>query len=91
MTDRIAAFIDGPNLYHSVQSLGFDIDLSRLFQFIKQQGTLLRTFYYTEDVPSAQTLLDWLDYRGVVVRTKPDKERDVGEDRRKSKRAWAVI
>lgn len=43
------------------------------FQFIRQQGTLLRAFYYTEDVPSALPLLNWLDYHGVVVRTKPNK------------------
>jgi hypothetical protein len=29
--DRLAALIDGPNLYHSVQSLDFDADIGRLF------------------------------------------------------------
>ena len=31
MPDRLAALIDGPNLYHSVQSLDFDADIGRLF------------------------------------------------------------
>jgi uncharacterized LabA/DUF88 family protein len=72
--DRLAALIDGPNLYHSVQSLDFDADIGRpFFNLLGSKGTLLRAFYYTEDVPSALPLLNWLDYHGVVVRTKPNK------------------
>jgi len=34
-------------------------------------------------------LLDWLDYNGFAVRTKPAKEVDDGDGRRKVNEAWA--
>lgn len=90
MVEKIAAFIDGPNLYYSVRSLGFDLDFSRLFKFVEQQGRLVRTFYYTEDVPSARSLLDWLAYHGVTVRTTPGKGTNAREGSLKSKHSWGI-
>jgi uncharacterized LabA/DUF88 family protein len=77
--DRTALFIDGANLYSAVKALGFDIDYKRLLKEFQSQGTLVRAFYYTavieeEEFSSIRPLLDWLDYNGFTVVTKPTKE-----------------
>ena len=77
--DKIAIFIDGPNLYTTVKSLGFEIDYKRLLHEFRLRGCLLRAFYYTavfedDEHQSLQPLLDWLDYNGFTVVTKAAKE-----------------
>ncbi len=81
MTDqqRIALFIDGANLYATAKSLGFDIDYKRLLREFQSKGTLIRAFYYTaliedQEYSSIRPLIDWLDYNGYAVVTKPTKE-----------------
>ncbi len=81
MTDkeRIALFIDGANLYATAKSLGFDIDYKRLLREFQAKGTLIRAFYYTaliedQEYSSIRPLIDWLDYNGYAVVTKPTKE-----------------
>jgi len=44
-TDRVALFVDGPNLHATVKILGFDIDYKRLLDEIKRRGTLVRALY----------------------------------------------
>jgi len=78
-TNRTALFIDGANLYSAAKALGFDIDYKRLLKEFQSQGTLVRAFYYTaviedEEFSSVRPLLDWLDYNGFTVVTKPTKE-----------------
>ncbi len=56
---------------------------------------MVRAFYYTvviEDQESSplRPLLDWLDYNGFTVVTKPAKEFDDGEGRRRFKRSMGV-
>jgi uncharacterized LabA/DUF88 family protein len=77
--NRTALFIDGANLYSTAKALGFDIDYKRLLKEFQSQGTLVRAFYYTaviedEEFSSIRPLLDWLDYNGFTVVTKPTKE-----------------
>src|SRR5436305_5331950 len=77
--ERIALFIDGANLYASAKSLGFDIDYKRLLKEFQSKGRLLRAFYYTalvddQEYSSIRPLVDWLDYNGFAVVTKPTKE-----------------
>jgi hypothetical protein len=77
--NRTALFIDGANLYSTTKALGFDIDYKRLLKEFQSHGTLVRAFYYaavTEDqeFSSVRPLLDWLDYNGFTVVTKPTKE-----------------
>jgi uncharacterized LabA/DUF88 family protein len=84
MTDysanRIALFIDGANLHSTARMLGFDIDYKRLLMEFKGRGTLVRAFYYTainiddQEFSSIRPLLDWLDYNGFTVVTKPTKQ-----------------
>lgn len=76
--ERIALFIDGANLYQAAKALGFDIDYRRLLCEFVQRGRLVRALYYTaviedEEFSSIKPLIDWLDYNGYTVITKPAK------------------
>lgn len=89
-TERIALFIDGANLYATARSLGFDIDYKRLLKEFQARGTLLRAYYYTalvedQEYSSIRPLIDWLDYNGYAVVTKPAKEFTDSFGRRKVK------
>src|SRR5688572_21719273 len=89
-TERIALFIDGANLYAAAKSLGFDIDYKRLLLEFQSKGYLLRAYYYTaladdQEYSSIRPLIDWLDYNGYTVITKPTKEFVDNTGRRKIK------
>ena len=88
--ERIALFIDGANLYASAKSLGFDIDYKRLLREFQTKGRLIRALYYTalvedQEYSSIRPLVDWLDYNGYSVVTKPTKEFVDAAGRRKVK------
>ena len=88
--ERIALFIDGANLYATAKSLGFDIDYKRLLKEFQSRGRLVRAFYYTaliedQEDSSIRPLIDWLDYNGFSVVTKPTKEFVDSMGRRKVK------
>ena len=88
--EKIAIFIDGANLFASARALGFDIDFSKLRDVFSARGRLLRAFYYTaliedQDHSPLRPLVDWLDYNGYAVVTKPAKEFIDGMGRRKIK------
>ena len=77
--ERIALFIDGPNLYSSSKSLGFDIDYKSLKGLFSEKGRLIRAMYYTalredQEYTPIRPLVDWLDYNGFTMVTKPAKE-----------------
>ncbi len=79
-TDRLALFIDGANLYSQARALGFDIDYKKLLDEFRKRGVLIRAYYYTalvesgDDFSPIRPLVDWLDYNGFAVVTKPAKE-----------------
>jgi uncharacterized LabA/DUF88 family protein len=88
--DRIGLFIDGSNLYAAARALGFDIDYKRLLEAFKGHGRLVRAFYYTAlvddtDYSPIRPLVDWLDYNGYTMVTKPTKEFTDTAGRRKIK------
>ncbi|MCA1369203.1 NYN domain-containing protein [Bradyrhizobium sp. BRP14] len=88
--EKIALFIDGANLYATSKSLGFDIDYRKLLAAFQKRAYLLRAYYYTaliEDLEfsSIRPLIDWLDYNGYTVVTKPAKEYTDAQGRRKIK------
>ena len=88
--EKIALFIDGANLYATAKSLGFDIDYKRLLREFQSRGYLVRAFYYTaviedQEYSSIRPLIDWLDYNGYTVVTKPTKEFVDASGRRKIK------
>jgi uncharacterized LabA/DUF88 family protein len=76
--ERIALFIDGPSLAASTRTLRFDIDFKLLLMLFRQRGQLLRAYYFTaltEDTErSLRPLIDWLQYNGFAVVTKPVKQ-----------------
>ena len=89
-TERLALFIDGANLYATAKSLGFDIDYKRLLGLFRQKGQLVRALYYTalaeeQEYSSIRPLIDWLDYNGFSMVTKPTKEFTDATGRRKIK------
>jgi uncharacterized LabA/DUF88 family protein len=78
-TNKIAVFIDGANVYVTTKALGFDVDYMQLLLEMQRRGNLVRAFYYTtiiedQEYSSIRPLLDWLDYNGYTVVTKPTKE-----------------
>ena len=88
--ERIGLFIDGSNLYAAARSLGFDIDYKRLLEVFSEQGHLIRAFYYTaliedQEYSPIRPLVDWLDYNGYTMVTKPTKEFTDAAGRRKIK------
>jgi uncharacterized LabA/DUF88 family protein len=88
--EKIALFIDGANLYATSKSLGFDIDYKKLLQEFQSKGYLIRAYYYTalaedQEYSSIRPLIDWLDYNGYTVVTKPTKEFVDATGRRKIK------
>ncbi len=88
--EKIALFIDGANLYATAKALGFDIDYKKLLKEFQSKGYLLRAYYYTalaedQEYSSIRPLIDWLDYNGYTVITKPTKEFVDATGRRKIK------
>jgi len=88
--ERVALFIDGANLYATARSLGFDIDYKRLLDLFSGRCTLIRAFYYTalvedQEYSPIRPLVDWLDYNGYTMVTKPTKEFTDAAGRRKIK------
>jgi len=88
--ERFALFIDGANLYATTKALGFDIDYKRLLSHFKSKGRLVRALYYTaisedQEYSSIRPLIDWLDYNGYTMVTKPTKEYTDAAGRRKIK------
>ena len=88
--ERLGLFIDGANLYAAARSLGFDIDYKRLLDLFASKGHLVRAFYYTaliedQEYSPIRPLVDWLDYNGYTMVTKPTKEFTDAFGRRKIK------
>ena len=88
--ERLALFIDGSNLYAAAKSLGFDIDYKLLRSEFVRRGKLLRSFYYTallenDEYSPIRPLVDWLNYNGFTMVTKPAKEYTDSQGRRKVK------
>jgi len=89
-TDRIALFIDGANLYSAAKALDFDIDYKKLLDEFRQRGVLIRAYYYTaiveggaDDYSPIRPLVDWLDYNGFTLVTKPAREYTDREGRKR--------
>ena len=89
-SERVALFIDGANLHAAARALGFDIDYKRLLKHFQEQCHLIRAFYYTalvedQEYSPLRPLVDWLDYNGFTMVTKPTKEYTDSMGRRKIK------
>jgi len=78
MPERLALFIDGANLHATAKGLHADLDFRRLLDLFAGRGRLVRALYYTavvegEEFSPVKPLIDWLDYNGFSVVTKPVK------------------
>ncbi len=78
-TDRLALFIDGANLYSSARSLNIDIDYKKLLDEFRKRGVLIRAYYYMalvedQEYSPIKPLVDWLDYNGFTIVTRPARE-----------------
>lgn len=87
-TDKIALFIDGANLYSAARSLNFDIDYKKLLDEFRKRGVLVRAYYYTaivddQEYSPIRPLVDWLDYNGFSLVTKPAREYTDASGRRR--------
>ena len=88
--ERIALFIDGSNLYAAARALNLEIDYKKLLLDFSTKGRLVRAFYYTalievQEYSPIRPLVDWLDYNGYTLITKPAKEFTDPAGRRKVK------
>ena len=88
--EKLALFIDGSNLYAAARALDFDIDYRLLLKWAADQGRLVRALYYTaliedQEFSPIRPLVDWLDYNGYTMVTKPTKEFVDAQGRRKIK------
>ncbi|RZJ17835.1 MAG: NYN domain-containing protein [Brevundimonas sp.] len=76
--ERLALFIDGANLYSAARALNYDLDFRKLSDWFSSKGQMVRAYYYTaiiegEEFSPIRPLVDWLDYNGFTVVTKPVK------------------
>jgi len=88
--EKVALFIDGANLYATSKAIGMDIDYRRLLKEFQSKAYLVRAYYFTalvedQEYSSIRPLVDWLDYNGYCVITKPAKEFTDSAGRRKIK------
>ena len=88
--ERIVLYIDGANLYSAARALNFDIDYKKLLEEFRGKGRMIRAFYYTaliedQEYSPIRPLVDWLDYNGYTMVTKPTKEFTDSSGRRKIK------
>lgn len=88
--EKVCLFIDGANLFAAARALDFDIDYKALLEWISAQGRLVRAFYYTaliedQEYSPIRPLVDWLDYNGYRMVTKPTKEYTDAQGRKKIK------
>jgi len=88
--EKVAFFIDGSNLYAAAKALEFDIDYKSLLNWVADQSRLVRAFYYTaliddQEYSPVKPLVDWLDYNGYNMVTKPVREYTDSQGRKKIK------
>lgn len=88
--ERTALFIDGANLFSAARALSFNIDYKKMLDVFRKEGRLIRALYYTalaedQEYSSIRPLVDWLDYNGYTMVTKPAKEFTDSAGRRKIK------
>lgn len=89
--ERVAVFIDGPNLYAAAKQAQVEIDYKKLREHFETSCQFVRAYYYTALADDAEAfqpirpLIDYLGYNGFALVTKPMKEftDDTGRKRHK--------
>ena len=90
MNRQTALFIDGPNFFAAAQSVDLNVDYEALLSYWKKRSNLLRAYYYTAlpertEESSLRPLIDWLDYHGYSIVSKPTKSFYDGDGKLKIK------
>ena len=85
--EPLALFVDGQNLYYTARSLQFDVDFKRVLDVFQSKGRRLRASYCTtlaesDEHVAIRPLIDWMQYNGWNVVTKPARVFE-GDDGRK--------
>ncbi len=93
--ERLALFIDGPNLYAAARAAGLEIDFRKLLKEFQGRGRLIRATYFTAIVESDEyspirPLVDWLDYNGFTVVKKAAREFVDREGRKRTRGSMDV-
>lgn len=93
--DRVVVLIDGANFYSTARALGLEIDYRALLAWLKREAHILRVIYYTtilerDDFAAVRPLIDFLDYNGYSVVTKPAREFTDAEGRSRIKGSMEV-
>lgn len=88
--DKVVVFIDGANLYATAKAIGVDVDYRSLLADFRKRCRFIRAYYFTaylddQEYSSIRPLIDWLDYNGYTMITKPAKEFTDAAGRRKIK------
>ncbi len=81
LLDKTIVLIDAANLWNTVKDLGFNVDFAKLRDYLEKEYNILRLFYFTalaEGEDWMFKLVDWLQFNGYTVRSKPAKSRDIG-------------
>lgn len=88
--ERVALFLDGANLHSAARALDVDMDYRKLLDAFRAHGRFIRATYYTaivedQDFSPIRPLVDWLDYNGYALVTKPAREYADAAGRRRFK------
>ena len=89
---KLYAYFDGQSFYASCKAYGFTPDYKLLTKWLRQRGDLVRAYYYTPTLPPDETgtqpmrpLLDWLQYNGFAIISKPSREYSNGDGSKRTK------
>lgn len=93
--EKTVVFIDGANLYATARGLDFDIDYKKLLSLFQDRSNLIRAYYYTvliedQEYSPIRPLVDWLDYNGFTLVTKPAKDFTDSSGRRRIRNSISV-
>lgn len=93
--EKTVVFIDGANLYATARGLDFDIDYKKLLSLFQDGSNLIRAYYYTvliedQEYSPIRPLVDWLDYNGFTLVTKPAKDFTDSNGRRRIRNSISV-
>jgi uncharacterized LabA/DUF88 family protein len=93
--EKTVVFIDGANLYATARGLDFDIDYKKLLSLFQERSNLIRAYYYTvliedQEYSPIRPLVDWLDYNGFTLVTKPAKDFTDSNGRRRIRNSISV-
>lgn len=77
--DNTVLFFDGANFHQTCKVLNIHVDYRKLLTEFQDKTNLIRANYYTtvhenDEYDSLRPLIDWLDYNGFSVYTKPVRE-----------------